>query len=72
MSKLRPFGQLTDDLEELLAEAAESHELQLGEILAWVKTYIEVHYPDAVEKYVDNTVPVYYYGHQDYIKRRTK
>ena len=60
---LRPFGKLTDDLEELLGEAAKEHDLQLGEILAWVKTYIEIHYPDAVEEYEDGSRPEYYYGY---------
>lgn len=65
MSKLRPFGQLTDDLEDLLGEAAQQHDLQAGEIIHWVYNYLMVHYPDSIEKYVDNTIPIMYYGHID-------
>ena len=68
---LRPFGKLTDDLEKICGEAAESHELQAGEIITWVYNYLMIHYPDSIEKYVDNTVPVLYYGHQDYIRTNT-
>lgn len=62
MTKLRPIGQVTDDLENLLCEMAINHELQMGEVLALVKAYLEIHLPDCIETYEDNTNPVYYYG----------
>lgn len=61
--KLRPLGQITDDLEPLLQEMANDHELQMGEILALVLCYMEIHLPDSRENYVDGTKPVYFYGH---------
>jgi len=62
-NKLRPLGQITDDLEPLLQEMANDHELQMGEILAILRSYIEIHLPDCRENYIDGTKPVYFYGH---------
>lgn len=65
---IRPLGDITGDLEVLLLEMVEDHDLQLGEILALVKGWTEIHAPDAIEQYVDDTTPIYLYGHADYIK----
>lgn len=69
---VRPFGDLTQDLEDLLGEAAEEHDLQMGEILAWVKNYLDIHYPDSVELYEDGGVPYYFYGDINELRKRFK
>lgn len=59
----RSFGSITNDLEVILLEMTEEHELQWGEILNIVRGYLEVHCPDAREEYTeDRTHPVFYYG----------
>ncbi len=50
------------DLEPLLFELTEEQGLQMGEMLALVKCWIEIHYPDAIEEYQNGTHPIYYYG----------
>lgn len=62
MAKLRPLGQVTDDLETLLCEMAINHELQMGEVLALVKCYLDVHIPGCAETYSDGSSPEFYYG----------
>ena len=66
---IRPTGVITADMELLLEELIDDHELQKGEILALVQAWIDIHRPDAVEEYEDNTRPVFIYGHKDYIKK---
>ena len=63
--KLRPLGQVTLDLEVILEEMVDSHELQMGEILAIVKAWVEIHRPDALEIYEDGSNPFYFYGPGD-------
>lgn len=63
---MRAFGKITDDLEELLLEMYDDHELQLGEVLHLVLGWTMIHQPDAVEEYEDGTKPVFSYGHEDY------
>lgn len=72
MKKLRKLGSILLDMEKLIDELVINHDLQLGDVLALVKSHIEIHNPDAIEKYVDNTSPVYYYGHKDVIKKGVK
>jgi hypothetical protein len=63
--KLRKLGQITGDLENLILELVVDHDCQWGEVLGIVKTYMEIHCPDAQEHYTDGTRPVYYYGHKE-------
>lgn len=60
--KIRPMGEITSDLEHLLEEMTDEHDLQFGEILSLVYNWLVVHRPDSREIYLDNTNPVYYYG----------
>lgn len=61
--KIRPLGQVTQDLEPLLFEMTQDHDLQKGEVLALVAAWIDIHMPEAIEVYVaDNSNPEYYYG----------
>jgi hypothetical protein len=55
--KLRPLGSVTQDLEPLLYELVHAHQLQLHEVFALIKAWVDVHYPDAIEVYEDNTNP---------------
>lgn len=66
--KIRPLGDITTDLEPLLSEMAEVHDMQIHEILAIIKGYLIAHHPGSIESYVDGTYPVYYYGHIDGLK----
>lgn len=63
---MRPMGTILLDLEKILDEMVDSHKVQLGDVLALVKSHIEIHRQDAIELYTDNTNPVFYYGHKDY------
>jgi hypothetical protein len=61
-NKLRPFGEVTDDLEIILEEMVDEQEMQTGEILAQIFSWIQIHRPEAMEEYLDGTNPVFYYG----------
>lgn len=62
MKKIRPLGQILLEIEPLILEMVEEHDLQYGDILNLIYGYLEVHCPDAREKYLDNTSPRFYYG----------
>jgi len=59
---MRKMGEITSDLEELLGEMVDVHDLQTGEIMSLVHNWIEVHRPDAREEYEDGSSPIFYYG----------
>lgn len=59
---MRPLGNITQDMETLILEMTEDHDLQWGEILNVVRGYLEVHCPHAREVYEDNSHPEFYYG----------
>lgn len=61
-TKIRPLGDILLDLEPLMLEMADAHGLQWGDILALVKSYLDIHCPHAQEEYTDGTNPIYYYG----------
>ena len=61
----RRLGDITADLETLLEETIDDHDLQTGEILALVYNWIRVHRPSAVEEYLDGSNPVFFYGPKD-------
>lgn len=60
--KTRTLGDVLLDLEILLDEMVDKHELQTGDILNLVHGHIQVHRPDAQEQYVDGGNPIFYYG----------
>lgn len=63
MSKIRPMGKITADMELLLDEMIEDHDLQWHEILYLVYGWLKVHRPDAQEVYTDDgKSPEFYYG----------
>ena len=59
---MRKLGDITADLEDLILELTDEHDLQWGEIMAIVHNYLVVHCPQSREEYVDGGHPVYYYG----------
>ncbi len=59
---MRALGDITTDMEPLLLEMTEDHELQWHEILGLVYAYLEVHCPGGREEYEDGTSPRYKYG----------
>lgn len=61
--KIRPLGQILLELEPLILEAMEAHDLQHGDFLAIVHKYLTVHYPGGLEEYEDGTHPEFYYGY---------
>lgn len=64
-NKLRPLGQITNDLEKILCEMVDTQEMQLHEILGVVLLYIQSHRPDAIEVYEDGSSPILSYGPKD-------
>jgi hypothetical protein len=62
MKKVRPLGKITEDMEKLLFELVDDHELQRGEILAIISVWMEIHAPYCIEVYMDGTSPEFKYG----------
>jgi hypothetical protein len=60
--RLRPLGDILLDHEKILLEMAQAHGLQWGDILNLTRGYLEVHCPEAQERYVAGGNPVFYYG----------
>jgi hypothetical protein len=66
--KLRPMGKVTLDLEKILQEMTDpdGHDLQHGEVLHLVLSWLQIHAPHAQETYTaDGSHPTLYYGHKD-------
>lgn len=61
-TKLRPLGHITSELEPLLLEMMEEHELQLHEVLGMIFLWAQVHMPGSIEVYEDGTNPILKYG----------
>jgi hypothetical protein len=55
--KLRPLGDITQDLEPLYFEMVHDHKMQAHEVIGQFLAWVEVHYPDAIEEYLDGTKP---------------
>lgn len=60
--KIRPVGKTLLEIEALLEELVDIHELQHGEVLALIDRWLEIHRPDCREKYLDGSSPKSYYG----------
>lgn len=60
--KVRPAGKVLLEMEPLLFELVKDHELQRGEVLALIKCWVDIHYPQAIEQYTTGGSPVYNYG----------
>ncbi len=69
MKRLRPLGKITGDMELLLEEMVDCHDLQTGEILALVYSWLQVHRPGAFEEYTDGSGrPEFRYGPKENLK----
>jgi hypothetical protein len=66
--KIRPLGDNLLDLEVVLDSMIKQHQLQFGDVLALVNTFLEVHHPEAKEEYVSGGSPVFYYGPKEGLK----
>lgn len=60
--KLRALGKVLLEMEPLILEAVCDHDLQWSDFLALMHAYLQVHCPDAQEKYLDGSSPKYSYG----------
>ena len=67
--KLRKLGDITSDLEPLILEMVEDHQLQIGEVMNLLYGYLVIHCPGAKEVYVkDGSSPIFYYGAKENLK----
>lgn len=64
-SRLRPFGAIAFDLETLLEEMVDIHEMQVGEILYTAWAWLVIHRPSAVEQYLDDGGNPTFYLYKD-------
>ena len=62
LPKLRRLGDIMLDMEPLILEMCNDHDLQWYEILNLVRGYLEVHCPGAREEYTAGGNPIFYYG----------
>lgn len=69
---MRRMGDITLDLEVLLQEMVHDHDLQMGEVLALVSAWIEIHAPECIEEYEDGSHPIRFYGHVDSLSSMKK
>lgn len=66
---MRKLGDIIFDLEALVGEMVQDHDLQRGDVLAIIFNYINVHQPESIEEYEeDDSNPIYFYGHKDTFK----
>lgn len=66
--KIRPLGDILLEIEPLLLEAVDGHNLQHGDMYGLLRQYLEIHLPNHKEEFDDDTRPVFYYGHKDGLK----
>ena len=65
MAKLRKLGDVLLDLEPLLDEMVEQHELQLGDVISLISSNLKMHNPGCLEEFLDGSNPILFYGHKD-------
>lgn len=61
--KIRPLGQVTTDMEKLILEMTDTHDLQWGEVLNLIHGYLQVHCPESQEAYNEGGHPIFFYGY---------
>jgi hypothetical protein len=59
---VRRLGDILFDVEDLMTELVDEHDMQVGDILNLIHGYLVVHCPGAFEEYEDGTKPVFFYG----------
>ena len=50
---MRPYGEIMCEMEPLLEEMCDDHEMQLHEVLGSVEAWVKFHRPDAIEELED-------------------
>lgn len=60
--KVRSVGNVLLDLEKVIDELVDGHDLQWGDVLNLVHGHLQVHNPAAREEYVEGGHPEFYYG----------
>jgi hypothetical protein len=70
MKRTRGLGLVLLDMEPLILECVNEHELQWGDVLNLIYGYLEIHCPDSREDYVDGSRTQFYYGPE--LKRKRK
>lgn len=62
------------EMEPLLFELICDHELQKGDVLALISTWIDTHAPEAIEVYTEKNAgpPIFFYGHAEGLRRLFK
>lgn len=61
-NKLRKLGDVLLDLEVYLEELSFAHDLQHGEVLGLIHSWLKIHAPSQVETYLDGSEPIFIYG----------
>lgn len=59
---MRRLGDITGDMEPLILEMVDEHDMQWGEVLSLVHGYLQVHCPGAREEYTDGGFPIFQYN----------
>jgi hypothetical protein len=59
---MRRAGDTLLDMEPLLEELIDDHDLQWGDVLTLVHGWLMIHRPGAQEEYTDGTKPTFHYG----------
>lgn len=69
--KLRPLGDILLDIEPLYRELMLDHGLQYSDLYGLIDGYNKAHGMDeyCLEHYNDGTVPIFFYGHKDDLKK---
>lgn len=62
---MRPVGEILLDIEPLILELVEDHDLQWGDVINLIYGYLVVHCPGAREEYEDGSSPIFYYGSKE-------
>lgn len=62
MRPKRPLGEILLELEPLVEEAIDQHDLQWGDWLALQFVWLMTHRPNAREEYTAGGHPEFYYG----------
>jgi hypothetical protein len=52
----------SETFKQLLIELCEVHDLQWGDVFNLIKGYLEIHIPEAQERYSGGASPIFYYG----------
>lgn len=62
MKKIRPLQEVLLDMEPLMEELVDAHDLQWGDFLSLMHSWLMVHRPGAREEYTKGGHPEFYYG----------